>query len=300
MRRFINAIALALFFGCGGEPGEMFPEPSDGGAELGSVEQGWTTKVSGTGFRIWGAKENFGNTACTLTQNSSSVCYYHGHNGGDTLDMVVKYWVNPQWVNTLDDIVRADVDTFISNALWVTQNGAQLPWSFQRLGGNTQPADANVIIQAGYASGTLSGYVGQYISVDWQNCSGEQSEPEPIPGTFHKCNTGGAGWNGKAVISFDLDGLESYMTQQGYSAAAKTDTRRHVLWHGMHAELGIGGTNNTINSSTRTLFTPTNRITNFLSSEEICRWRGLTDAIANNGNPGDQANYRVNTNSPCN
>ena len=299
---WLSVLFFPALVACGGvDNGDLFPDAPDAGAELGSVEQGWTTRKSSTGGRTWGVRDDYGNTACAHTQSSSSNCYFHGHNGGDTLDMVVKYWVNPQWTDANDDLVRGIVDTFISNAQWAVGNGqADLPWSFQRLSGTTKPSAANVVIQAGYASGTLGTNVGQYVRFTPASTGCVTlNEPTSLPGTYHQCMVfGGAGTANSSIIAFDLDSLEAYMFQQGYSASQKETTRRHVLWHAMFAELGLGGHHNAQHSSTRMYFSKTDGINSFLTSEEICRWRRLTDAIANNGNPGDQTNFRLSS-STC-
>lgn len=295
MRKVIRLGALIALAACGAPADD---EALDGDSvELGNLPQAWVAKKASLGHRTWGARENTGNTSCDSLQSTSSTCYFHGHNGFDTLDMVVKYWVNPQWTDAEDAMIQGMVDLFISNANVILGGGqAQLPWSFSRLTGNVQPTDANVVIQAGFASGTLGSTVGQYTNVNWNDtrCL-ELAEPTAVNGTYRACHTVtafGTGVN-TAVISFDLGGLEAYMFQQGYSEAAKTDTRRHVLWHSMIAELGMGGTDTTQNSASRTTFSKTNRISAVVSGEEACRWRGLKDAIAQAGNPGDQTNYRI-------
>lgn len=47
MRQFINATLVGLLLACGGDPGDLFPEPpADGGAEIGTAEQGMSTRFS--------------------------------------------------------------------------------------------------------------------------------------------------------------------------------------------------------------------------------------------------------------
>jgi hypothetical protein len=298
--KIASILALGLL-ACGGvDNGDLFDDSPDAGPEFGTVEQGWATRKSASGGRTWGATEGAGQ-ACILNQTTDTECFFHGHNGSDTLDVVVKYWVNPQWTNAYDDTVRFLVDGFVTYATSVTNNGqAFLPWSFQRLSGATQPSNANVIIQAGYSSGTLSNLVSQYVSIDPNDnqCVPLQEPAGAVNGTYHQCLTTNAGNPALAgTINVDFDSLEAYFFQQGFTNAQKANARRHVLFHGMLAQLGLGGTNTTIDSATRTVFLKTIPITQTTSSEELCRWRQLSDTITNNGLPGTSFEFAVSPNT---
>jgi hypothetical protein len=298
-----SALLVSALFACGApDEAPFFDVVESNDEDLWSITQGWATRYAQPSGRTWGAAQSSGNPACTIAQNDSTNCYFHGHNGSDTLDMVVKYWVNPQWTSAYDAIVQGLVDAWVIAAQNDTGNGqAVLPWSFQRLTGLTPPAGANVIIQAGYTTGTLSNSVGQYVSIQRGTDCFELSEPSPLNGKYHACQTGG--YNGQplvaATINVDFDSLEAYMFQQGYSANQKNVTRMHVLRHGLVAEIGIGGTNSSANSVTRTTFSKSNPIPAGLTSEEKCRWRGVSDFISNNGQPGETTQLTVSA-ATCN
>lgn len=304
--RLLAALAaLCLFVACGDEPYEDADASEDASAdaseELVTMQQGWATRKSAVGGRTWGSTEGAGQ-ACIVNQTSNTNCFFHGHNGYDTLDVVVNYWVNPQWTDAYDDTVRFLVDGFVTYATSVTYQQAFLPWSFQRLAGSTQPANANVIIQAGYASGTLGPNVDQYVSVDFNNstCHSLYEYAGDVNGTYHQCVTSVGDPQTTqlaATISVDFDALESYFFQQGFSNSQKTAARRHVLYHGMLAALGLGGTNTTINSATRTVFLKNQPITATTSSEELCRWRQLSDLLGQGDQQGRSFSFMVSSNT---
>lgn len=269
----VAALIALLLFACGA--------PVDD-EELGQTSQEWATRQSAVGGRTWGAREEFGNPACTLTQSNSAQCFFHGTANASAGDNIIKWWPHTEWFNSEDAMIASLIDTFISNANGFLGNGqSAMPWSFQRLVGNTEPSGTNVVIRNKVipAGEALTTNVGQYVSVDWDNpgnCvfnlidpNGALDEPTPLNGQYRNCI--------RATIYFALNDLETYMAQQGYSETAKTDTRRHVLWHAMFAELGLGGTNTSTNSATRVTFSKTNRITQVLSSEELCRWRNVNN-----------------------
>lgn len=284
-------ITLILFlFACG-------DEADFADVELGQSQVAWTAKPSTTAGVTWGSQENLGNTACTKT--AASNCFFHGHHGGDTLSMGFSYWVHSEWSNSEETLIEGLVDTFVSNATTLISLSpqTQLPWSFQRLDGTVEPSNANVVIRAGFANGTLSNTVGQYVTVDWDdsNCF-KLDEPTLLTGSYYRCNSfvnGNPGTDVKvAKIIFALDDLNQYMIQEGYTESQKTATRRHVLWHGLLAELGLGGVNSST-SPTKKTFSKTTPVNQFITAGEQCRWRGLFDKITNNGNPTESHQFKL-------
>lgn len=277
MKNLVQRAGYALIMAlaaCGGEAGELFDDAPDGGAQIGTAEQSLSTRKSAVGGRTWGSQQAFGNSSCSLTVGANTRCYFHYTSGFN--QQLIKYWPHTEFFNSEDAIIASALDVFISNANVFVGSGANpaMIWSFQRLVGNTEPEGTTVVIRnkvvpAGEVLGTN---IGQYVSVVWSQCGDLFGNPDsPLPespavnGLYYNCR--------RAEVYFALNDLQVYMAQQGYSSLAQTETIQHVLWHGLYAELGIGGVNTSVNSSTRMTFSKTGRITQVLSNEEICRWR---------------------------
>ncbi len=273
--RNINLFAVVLALGCGSPSGDLFEDvPSDAGAELGTAEQSWATRKSAVGGRTWGSQAGFGNSSCSLTVGANTNCYFHYTNGFN--EQLIKYWPHTEFFNSEDAIIASALDVFISNANVYVGTGANpaMIWSFQRLVGNTEPPGTTVVIRNKVvpAGEVLTTNIGQYVSVVWSQCGDLFGNPETplyespeVNGRYYNCR--------RAEVYFALNDLQVYMAQQGYTGSAVTDTIQHVLWHGLYAELGLGGVNTSVNSATRMTFSKTGRITSPLSNEEICRWR---------------------------
>lgn len=262
MRNIISLVAALSLVACGDGAGELFPEaPTDAGAELGTVEQGFTVRPGETASgRTWGVRQNYHN-AC-VNSGSSFNCYFFSTTAVGQGENRIKYALVDNMPN--DYWASSEASAFVSdiNAFQASLNAMPNP-EFVIVFEQVPAAQADVLIkpQTTAATGnTSSDYIG--VQFDTSSCTGLIEQVEHV-NSYFRCS--------KATIKFSPTELLSYSTSHGYPVLAQ---RRWVVNSALLGLIGIGRQTAHTNTATYPSFNPTTP--GLVTNEEKCRLQTLS------------------------